>query len=163
MGSWKSSWIVAHWWYLPIASLIFMSICKLRNACLETVFMFCFFLPSLFFSGICSTYFRAIECSISWVYFPWFSKFHQAILQLLFYFLKKEIIRNFCSISYSSFWLHSLQVSIHINHTLPSFSAHYSSIVCIQQTAEWEQCRDDHSGSGSEVYVPLSWGKRTIS
>lgn len=28
IGSWKSSWIVAHWWYRPMASLIWMSICK---------------------------------------------------------------------------------------------------------------------------------------
>lgn len=26
MGNWKSSWIVAHWWYRPIASLICISI-----------------------------------------------------------------------------------------------------------------------------------------
>lgn len=78
-------------------------------------------------------------------------------------FLKKEIIRNFCFISYSSFWLYSLQLSIHINHTLASFSTHFQASFALNKLLS------ENNAEMTTVVLALkrmslsTGGKRTVS
>lgn len=82
IGSWKSSWIVAHWWYRPMASLIWMSICKEGTRTMSSAS------PTGSQSEHVAylhrmTYLWSVEGSIARVKNPFLPKFIQAVLQLL--------------------------------------------------------------------------------